>query len=302
MRLLSCIRCLYPFGNLLIQIAVTQAENMIWGGVDLHVGTAILLRFLLIRLEKAGRPSLQSLTLDMQGLPANSPLFCFIFFSLALLKKMAFHTDSYNWSWVSILSSLVLIKQLNPDWLPCGGLCLTSCVRSGETNRRINILFLRQCGMLDPQTIPITLSPSAKMDQRNDLISIRRWRLTVTDTVLRCWDALWEAFQRSEDFRMSFPVEKLMFALWSLNPIKQLFLSSLGFIQDAPLTLKSRLSGVWTFWRTATATSACSVFSFLFPERSVLAELTGRESRDWFITWCVCACACDMHTWIQTHT
>lgn len=98
----------------------------------------------------------------------------FYFFSLALLKKMAFHTDSYNWSWVSILSSLVLIKQLNPDWLPCGGLCLTSCVRSGETNRRINILFLRQCGMLDPQTIPITLSPSAKMDQRNDLISIRR--------------------------------------------------------------------------------------------------------------------------------
>lgn len=201
-----CIRCLYPFRNLLIQIAVTQAENMIWGGVDLHVRTTILLRFLLTcTCDTAGEgrqafPWRAWLWICKDCLQIR-PCFVLFFFSLALLKKMAFHTDSYNWNWVSILSSLVLIKQLNPDWLPCGGLCLTSCVRSGETNRRINILFLRQCGMLDTQTIPITLSPSAKMDQRNDLISIRRWHLTVTPTLYSYAEMHCE--KHSRDLRIS---------------------------------------------------------------------------------------------------
>lgn len=182
---------------------------MIWGGVDLHVGIAILLRFLLTcTCDTAGE--------GRQAFPAEPDFGCartarkftpvlFYFFSLALLKKMAFHTDSYNWSWVSILSSLVLIKQLNPDWLPCGGLCLTSCVRSGETNRRINILFLRQCGMLDTQTIPITLSPSAKMDQKNDVISIRRWRLPVTDTVLIMLRCIVRSIPEIWGFQAEFP-------------------------------------------------------------------------------------------------
>lgn len=119
-----------------------------------------------MRLEKEGRPSPVKPDFGYARTACKcAPVF---FFSLALLEKMAFHTDSYNWvSWASSLLSLVLIKHFNPDWLLCGGLCLTSCVRSRKTNRRINILFLRQ-EMLDMQTLPVTLSPTAKMDKQTN--------------------------------------------------------------------------------------------------------------------------------------